>query len=713
MAVKKQRARAPVQRPQMVEAEKSVKPKNKKALIIAKEIKFARLLACNNKKTRDTVLKNLKKWLTIQSKSSFVFTEEKLMRLWRGLFYCMWMSDKPLIQEELAESLSKIVHCFEDKDVIMLYTKCALNTLGTEWFGIDQYRLDKFAMLVRRIIRQTYQVCKAKVWDMEWITDLSQLLEELLLNPKLSIGFKMHIIELFWEELSKVSCGDLLENVITVLIKPFIEYLVRLDDERHIKHTMRHIFRHLICQSDVGLDYMEKFAAWRQAGFPTGHIEAMEKIELSDDEEHEDNKIKHAGEREAIEDESEEENMKEEDSEEDQGTETESTVEKPLDPRAGRVDVELLQIPFNARDIAELLTQYKFHQLSTTTSRRQILHLITEFTEVSKGNMPLGVKKVKLPNTRKGFTNSKTAAFRLLQFENELYSDKPKNRRKRKRNGQIATEESNENNVFSEKQIQDDIVSDSGNDGEHIDENIPKKKRVQQKTNNDNNLAVLDNGKIEGAPPSSKKKKKAEKKTQNVVIAEPESSSNTMKKLKTVLRNPTTKVKKSKIKQNGATNILKLNGAIKKKKLAKAKAYGSWDISDNNHISTSPSTGNTEEQVKENDISLTSTQANTNNVALDKSAMWLVPVLKKIDYEKLKASISSARQAAKLRKESNPKKRVKIVLQRNTAQHTSEYIKKIRQSPAIPFDANKKPLAGVLKASPLPSPINPFYKILK
>lgn len=56
------------------------------------------------------------------------------------------------------------------------------------------------------------------------------------------------------------------------------------------------------------------------------------------------------------------------------------------------------------------------------------------------------------------------------------------------------------------------------------------------------------------------------------------------------------------------------------------------------------------------------------------------------------------------------KKRVKIVLQRNTAQHTSDYIQQIRKSPAIPFDANKKPLVGVLKASPIPSPVNPFYK---
>lgn len=77
-----------------------------------------------------------------------VFTKADFMSLWKGLFYCMWMSDKMLIQEELAESLSKLVHCLNAKDTIVLYTSCALQTLATEWFGIDQYRLDKFSMVL-------------------------------------------------------------------------------------------------------------------------------------------------------------------------------------------------------------------------------------------------------------------------------------------------------------------------------------------------------------------------------------------------------------------------------------------------------------------------------------------------------------------------------------------------------------------------------------
>lgn len=60
--------------------------------------------------------------------------------------------------------------------------------------------------------------------------------------------------------------------------------------------------------------------------------------------------------------------------------------------------------------------------------------------------------------------------------------------------------------------------------------------------------------------------------------------------------------------------------------------------------------------------------------------------------------------------QSEPKK-VKIMLNKNTAQNTSEYLRTLRQKPSIPYDANRRPTAGVLKPNLLPSPINPFYKI--
>lgn len=42
-----------------------------KVNIVAQELKFAKLLACNDQKIRNGVLKSLKKWLNTRSQSSY------------------------------------------------------------------------------------------------------------------------------------------------------------------------------------------------------------------------------------------------------------------------------------------------------------------------------------------------------------------------------------------------------------------------------------------------------------------------------------------------------------------------------------------------------------------------------------------------------------------------------------------------------------------
>ncbi|XP_076665318.1 ribosomal RNA processing protein 1 homolog Nnp-1 [Andrena cerasifolii] len=694
MAVKKvQRCtRASLQKPalQMLKNKErqkqatAVNETDRKAVIIAQEIKFARLLSSNDKKVRDKVLKNLRKWLTVRSKSSFAFTEQDFMRLWKGLFYCMWMSDKPLIQEELAESLSKIVHCFNIKDVVLLYTACVLKTLGTEWFGIDQYRLDKFSMLVRRIIRQTFEKCKERSWDPEWIKGISEILEKLLIDPKICLGFNMHLTQLFWEELSKISAGEISEDVVTELVKPFISHFLIMDDERQIRHVMRHIFRYLIFQSDIGMNYMEKFEAWKAAGFPAGTIDAMERIEVSD-EEIDDNDV-----------------VEEEECPQEQ---VKHNIEKPLDPRAGRVNVELPQIPFNAKKIAVLLAQYKFHPSSTTKSRRQLRRLINEFTELSQGKMPLGVKEIRLPKTQKKDTDSKRAVVRLFEFEKQLYSDNAQKKRKRKKNGLLTQDE---NGKLSEEENSDVDDQDCVAEVDEI-ESTREKKKVQHKVNINNNVTLENSQASDADIPRSKKRKYEMKEKNQNSKTEVKNSNCKSKKDSSLPIKSSSNCKKMKVKKNKAIPEIALSVTPgKRKKTTTIKLSDKWDISDN-VVPSMPALLNANSTESRTDTAETDDSTKKSN-SFNKGPAWLVPALKKLQNEKLQRTPVSIKQQPKVNNDSNSKKRVKIALQRNTAQRSSEYILQVRKSPSIPFDANRKPLAGVLKASPIPSPINPFYK---
>ncbi|XP_076281941.1 ribosomal RNA processing protein 1 homolog Nnp-1 [Lasioglossum baleicum] len=640
--------------------------KNGKALVIAQEIKFARLLSSNDKRVRDKVLKNLRKWLTVRSKSSFAFTEADFTRLWKGLFYCMWMSDKPLVQEELAESLSKIVHCFDIKDLVLLYTICALRTLGTEWYGIDQYRIDKFSTLVRRMIRQTFVKCKERSWDIEWVKGFTEVLEKLFVDPKICLGFNMHITEIFLEELSKISGGDIPEDVVTELVQPFVSYFIIMDDERQIRHVMRHIFRSLIFQSDVGMDYVEKFQAWRAAGFPSRSIDAIEKIEVSDEE----SEYSDIAKTKKI---------------------PESDIGKVLDPRAGRIDVELPQIPFNPKKIVTLLTQYKYHPSSTAKSRRQLHRLIKEFIQLSEGRMPLGVKEIHIPNVRKKDTDVKSAAKRLLNFEKELYSDETSKKRKRGKNKRLIEDEKN---TFSGEESEDD---NNENSVTQTDTTGNKKKKKKLET-----TATYSEAQIDSQVSDIKLKVKKEKTLTNCKVDIKDNCKLKKDSFQTVKSiNGFEKLKPK-------TNKTAVANTIPVEKKMKVKVSNQWDVSDNKIVSMSTTLIDNSIESKMIKKSILSDNLQKKNTPKQPSA-WMLPVFKKMENEKNEIGHKVPEQC-KVNSVSNTKKRVKIVLKRNTAQHTSEYILQVQRSPSIPYDANKKPLVGVLKASPISSPINPFYR---
>ena len=78
--------------------------KKRKLSAVSPEVLFAQKLAANDPIQRNRAVKKLQKWLQLRGS---LLTKEEIMRIWKGLHYCFWMSDKPLVQEELAETIGK------------------------------------------------------------------------------------------------------------------------------------------------------------------------------------------------------------------------------------------------------------------------------------------------------------------------------------------------------------------------------------------------------------------------------------------------------------------------------------------------------------------------------------------------------------------------------------------------------------------------------
>ncbi len=65
---------------------------------VSVEVLFAQRLASNEPKIRDRHVKKLSKFLEAKSAAAAAgkpgVQEEELLKLWKGLHYCFWMSDK-------------------------------------------------------------------------------------------------------------------------------------------------------------------------------------------------------------------------------------------------------------------------------------------------------------------------------------------------------------------------------------------------------------------------------------------------------------------------------------------------------------------------------------------------------------------------------------------------------------------------------------------
>ena len=95
--------------------------KKRKLSVVSPEVLFAQKLAANDPVQRNRAVKKLQKWLQLRGS---LLTKEEIMRIWKGLHYCFWMSDKPLIQEELAETIGIVFFSYIIKIPFPIVCEC-------------------------------------------------------------------------------------------------------------------------------------------------------------------------------------------------------------------------------------------------------------------------------------------------------------------------------------------------------------------------------------------------------------------------------------------------------------------------------------------------------------------------------------------------------------------------------------------------------------
>ncbi|XP_048145991.1 ribosomal RNA processing protein 1 homolog B isoform X1 [Corvus hawaiiensis] len=225
------------------------------------EVQFAQRLAANEKRIRDRALKKLRGYIGVRTqRSAGGFSQEELLKIWKGLFYCMWMQDKPLLQEELAANISQLIHVFQNTETRHLFIQTFWQTMNREWNGIDNLRLDKYYMLMRLILRQSFEVLKRNEWDEGLVEPLLQLLMKEVMDPDSNspTGIKFHFIDIYLDELAKVGAKELTADQNLKFIEPFCKIAAKSKDRCMLHAVATGIFEMIVDQSPFAIEDLMK-----------------------------------------------------------------------------------------------------------------------------------------------------------------------------------------------------------------------------------------------------------------------------------------------------------------------------------------------------------------------------------------------------------------------------------------------------------------------
>lgn len=531
---------------------------------------------------------------------------------------------------------------------------------------------------------------KNSEWDEEVLKSFGDALANTVFQTnKCPKGLIMHISDFYVEEIAKVADGELSEERVFLLFEPYMLYYTKLNDHLLLRHVEKTVFNQLLFQSELGQAYQEKFDIWKKADFPTRSIDDIEI------------QYKVRGNRSMTDDDLSD---GQEDDEED----------RALDPRAGRVDVVLAEIKFDASRIAETLENFRYKAFATSKSRKGLARMAGKFRKFLDDVFPLGIGV--MPSTRDDNDSDvdlDLKAMELAEFEKKLalgdvdsegsdFDEDLDNRKhgKLKRKGKETSVNTKDKKQRLSKLHNERFLKETSED--FSQENSQQEEEEEEPEN------VAETPEV-----NNKKKKKKELKA---------TADETPRKIKIKKRKSLTD--SSKMDEEASTPsssngfVEKPKKAIKLTKESSPSSSGSsqpFNVTDD-EWSEPPKEGEVEFFLPSRKQKLKALQQLEKEESKETESPKLVlnpfakhtGALKKQKNDK--ASPSTPRIQLPQAASGSSGKRVIIALNRNKAQSPHEYIKQVKDSPNVPFDSSKKPTKSLLKPNVIPSPINPFYQ---
>jgi ribosomal RNA-processing protein 1 len=210
---------------------------------------FARSLVHPEKPIRDKTIKELQKYL----RSLTEITDLDMLKLWKALFYCLWLTDQSHIQMELSQTLANLMDSLVPKKITSAasqspsllfdkYLRMFYQILFHEWHHLDQYRLNKFYTLIRLMIRKSFQILYQLNYPSGLTQDFLRILTTEVLD-KHPNGPRYHLCDIYLPELFiATNGGDITTENFVTLIRPFFSGLGLATDSSFYSRISEKIF---------------------------------------------------------------------------------------------------------------------------------------------------------------------------------------------------------------------------------------------------------------------------------------------------------------------------------------------------------------------------------------------------------------------------------------------------------------------------------------
>ncbi|KAJ2902687.1 hypothetical protein MKZ38_000272 [Zalerion maritima] len=171
-----------------------------------KSMPFIKNLASSDRKLRTASLSSLESFLRSKRTSSRPLSQIDCLKLWKSLFFALWMTDRPLPQQSLCSSLSSL-HSLLPPPSVPVWWSSFFAVMSAEWTtGIDVLRMNKFLLLVRRVLGSMLSYPKSRAYGPESCDAVTQVLREWPFETegdlrKVPVGLRLHVLDIWVDEL--------------------------------------------------------------------------------------------------------------------------------------------------------------------------------------------------------------------------------------------------------------------------------------------------------------------------------------------------------------------------------------------------------------------------------------------------------------------------------------------------------------------------------